>query len=73
MTEKLQGSASCFPSIEAKYGRPTGEWQQAVRDRMAEHPDAGHMQSAGWLKSEHGMGHGHAAALVGWVKQHPGG
>ena len=26
-----------------------------------------HMAIVGYLKSEHGMGHGHASALVGWT------
>ncbi|SDN45367.1 protein of unknown function [Klenkia soli] len=64
MTEKVQGPASYFPSIEEKYGRPIAEWQELVRARRVEHPGARHMELVGWLKAEHGMGHGHANALV---------
>jgi hypothetical protein len=56
----VKGPRSYFPSIEKKYGRPIEEW-------MALLPSAGtskHMELVGWLKSEHGMGHGHANALV---------
>jgi hypothetical protein len=67
VTEKVQGPASYFPSIEKKYGRPIGELQQLVRDRRAAEPDAKHMQLVSWLKAEHGMGHGHANALVAYV------
>lgn len=57
---KVTGPRSYFPSIEAKYERPIDEW-------MALLPTAGtdkHMELVGWLKDEHGMGHGHANALV---------
>ncbi|MET4683313.1 hypothetical protein ABIE19_001222 [Brevundimonas faecalis] len=27
----VKGPASYFPSIEEKYGRPIGEWQELVR------------------------------------------
>jgi Domain of unknown function (DUF4287) len=58
-----QGPASYFPSIEKKYGRSIAEWQQIIADCGLEK----HMDIVGYLKSEHGMGHGHANALVGWT------
>jgi hypothetical protein len=60
MSEKVQGPRSYFPSIEAKYGRPIEEWMQLLRGAG----DKKHMELVGWLKAEHGMGHGHANALV---------
>ncbi|MFB4193142.1 DUF4287 domain-containing protein [Streptomyces carpaticus] len=60
MAETVKGPASYFPAIEKKYGRPIGDWQQLVR----ESPLTKHMELVAWLKSEHGMGHGHANALV---------
>jgi hypothetical protein len=56
----VKGPASYFPSIEAKYGRPISEWQELIRSSDLER----HMELVGWLKDEHGMGHGHANALV---------
>jgi hypothetical protein len=61
--EPIKGPASYFPSIEKKYGRPIGEWQQIVRDRLP----AKHMELVAMLKAEHGMGHGHANAIVAYV------
>jgi hypothetical protein len=68
MTEKttagkpapVKGPASYFPSIEKKYGKPIAEWKALIRTR----PDAKHMELVSWLKDEHGLGHGHANALV---------
>ena len=57
---KVSGPASYFPSIEKKYGRPIAEWKALVRAS----PLRKHMELVGWLKAEHGMGHGHANALV---------
>jgi len=56
----VRGPASYFPSIEKKYGRPIGEWKAMIRasDRTR------HMELVQWLKDEHGLGHGHANALV---------
>ena len=60
MSDKPKGPASYFPSIEQKYGRPITEWKQLIRAS----PLQRHTELVKWLKSEHGMGHGHANALV---------
>ncbi|MCC2970998.1 DUF4287 domain-containing protein [Massilia sp. IC2-476] len=62
MTEKTrpQGPASYFPSIEKKYGQPISHWLGLLAAR----PGMKHMELVGWLKTEHGLGHGHANALV---------
>jgi hypothetical protein len=57
---KVMGPASYFPSIEKKYGRPIAEWKALIRA----HPPANHGELVTWLKTEHGLGHGHANALV---------
>lgn len=58
--EKVKGPASYFPSIEKKYGRPISEWQAHVRGRYP----AKHMELVAMLKDDHGLGHGHANAIV---------
>jgi hypothetical protein len=58
-----QGPASYFSSIEKKYGRSIAEWQRIIAECGLEK----HMAIVGYLKSEYGMGHGHANALVGWT------
>lgn len=55
-----KGPASYFPSIEKTYGRPIAEWQELIR----RHLPAKHMELVAMLKTEHGMGHGHANAVV---------
>jgi hypothetical protein len=60
MAEKVMGPKSYFPSIEEKYGKPIDYWMA----QLATVPDLTHMQQVQWLKTEHGMGHGHANALV---------
>ena len=57
---KVKGPASYFPSIEKKYGHPVEYWQRLIRTQSG----MKHMQLVEWLKSEHGVGHGHANALV---------
>jgi hypothetical protein len=56
----VKGPASYFPSIEKNYDRPIAEWQSLVQARLP----AKHMELVAMLKDEHGMGHGHANALV---------
>ncbi len=58
--DKVKGPASYFLSIEKKYGRSIAEWKAPLRTR----PSVKHMEHVAWLKEEHGMGHGHANALV---------
>jgi hypothetical protein len=58
--EKPKGPASYFPSIEKKYGHPMDYWFALVRQQKA----MKHMEIVSWLKAEHGMGHGHANAIV---------
>lgn len=62
---KPKGPASYFPSIESTYGRPIQEWIDLVVDRL---DGRAHMDVVGWLKSEHGLGHGHANAIVAYVR-----
>ena len=57
---KGKGPASYFPSIEKTYGRPIAEWKALVRAAMP----ARHMELVAMLKEQHGMGHGHANAIV---------
>lgn len=61
---KPKGPASYFPSIERTYGRPINEWLDIVRAR----PSDKHRELVDWLKSEHGLGHGHANAIVAHVR-----
>ena len=60
--EKVQGPASYFPSIEKKYGHPVAHWFGVI-------DSAGplkHIELVALLKSLHGLGHGHATALVAY-------
>lgn len=56
----VKGPASYFPSIEKTYGQPIAAWQALIKQRLP----ARHMELVAFLKQEHGMGHGHANALV---------
>jgi hypothetical protein len=60
----VKGPASYFPSIERTYGQPIDVWLNLVRERN----DERHMDTVAWLKSEHGLGHGHANAIVAYVR-----
>jgi Domain of unknown function (DUF4287) len=59
-TDKPTGPRSYFPSIERTYGKPIDEWMQV----LAGAGPRGHRELVTWLKSVHGLGHGHANALV---------
>ncbi|MGV3710482.1 MAG: DUF4287 domain-containing protein [Gemmatimonas sp.] len=60
---KPKGPASYFPSIETKYGQPIEHWLKLVRGLRG----MKHMEMVNVLKTEHGMGHGHANAIVAHV------
>ncbi|MFT6451792.1 MAG: hypothetical protein ACJA06_001278 [Halocynthiibacter sp.] len=60
MSETVQGPASYFPSIEQKYGKPIGFWLDLAQSKS----EMKHMEIVNWLKAEHGLGHGHANAIV---------
>ena len=59
-TEKVKGPASYFPSIERTYGQPIEHWKTIIRAQDGK----AHMQIVAFLKETHGLGHGHANALV---------
>jgi len=61
-TTKVKGPAPYFPSIEKTYGQPIAHWL-GLLDGMH---DLKHMERVARLKSEHGLGHGHANALVAY-------
>ena len=61
--QPIKGPASYFPSIEQKYGRPIADWKALVR---AAYP-AKHGELVSMLKEAHGMGHGHANAIVAYT------
>lgn len=61
---KVKGPASYFPSIEKTYGQPVSHWLEIIEDMKGEK----HMEIVTVLKSVHGLGHGHANALVAWHK-----
>jgi hypothetical protein len=65
--QKVSGPASYFPSIEKKYGRPIAEWQQVVRSAPGYGAGATHGELVAVLKDQHGMGHGHANAVVAYT------
>jgi hypothetical protein len=60
MSTTTRGPASYFPSIEKTYGQPIAHWM-GVLDGL---PGRKHLEMVSWLKTRHGLGHGHANALV---------
>lgn len=60
--QKVKGPASYFPSIEKKYGHPVEHWFSVLTNAGS----LKHMELVALLKTEHGLGHGHANALVAY-------
>jgi hypothetical protein len=58
--KKVTGPASYFPSIEKKYGKPISRWKSLLKKMKG----ARHSEMVAMLKNDHGMGHGHANAIV---------
>jgi hypothetical protein len=61
-TEKVKGPASYFPSIEKTYGLPMDHWFALISQQQGKK----HMEIVNCLKTDHGMGHGHANAVVAY-------
>lgn len=61
--DKVKGPASYFPSIEKTYGQPITHWLDLVRVQSGKK----HMELVAMLKNDHGLGHGHANAIVAYV------
>jgi Domain of unknown function (DUF4287) len=60
MDQTPKGPAYYFPSIEKKHGRSISDWTALIRGSGL----VKHRELVTWLKDEHGVGHGHATALV---------
>ncbi|MDO6965005.1 DUF4287 domain-containing protein [Rhizobium alvei] len=59
----VRGPASYFPSIEKKYGQSIAYWIDVAKAQQG----LSHMQIVAHLKDAHGLGHGHANAIVAHV------
>jgi len=66
--KKLAGPTSYFLSITEKYGQPMQHWLDIAATEIV----AGkkHSEAVNLLKADHGMGHGHANAVVAYVRAH---
>lgn len=52
--------AATDAALQARTGRSLAQWVDIARQS----PAGGHMATVGWLKAEHGLGHGHANSVV---------
>lgn len=64
----VKGPVSYFPSIEKTYGEPVQHWLDLL-DPMR---DSKHGEQVAFLKSAHGLDHGHANALVAYLRAQRG-
>lgn len=63
--EKIKGPASYFQSIEKTYGKPMQHWLDLSVRLLS---GKTHMEVVSALKADHGLGHGHANAIVAYVR-----
>ncbi len=66
--QKVKGPASYFPSIERTYGKPIAHWKSLLKKMNG----AKHSEMVAMLKTDHGMGHGHANAIVSHFRAEQG-
>ncbi|MFB9658454.1 DUF4287 domain-containing protein [Glycomyces mayteni] len=62
MAAQPKGPLTYFPSIEKTYGKSIDQWLTEIAGSGI----TGHKALVDWLKAEHGLGHGHANALVAY-------
>ncbi len=55
-------------NIHAKTGKAPEDFLRAAKEQNILRPDTKVMEIVNWLKSEYGLGHGHAMAIVQWFK-----
>jgi Domain of unknown function (DUF4287) len=60
VTTPATGPRISFPAIEKKYGKSVDEWMKIIDSS----PLTKHSELVNWLKTDYGVGHGHATALV---------
>lgn len=61
-----KGPASYFASIEKTYGRPVQHWLDIAAESLLGGDK--HGEAVAVLKEHHGLGHGHANAVVAYAK-----
>ncbi len=55
-------------TIQAKTGKTPQDFLQAAKEQNILRPDTKVMEIVDWLKTDYGLGHGHAMAIVQWFK-----
>lgn len=60
MSDRPPGIVAYFRSIEKKHGKSIDHWFAVLEP----HRDLTHMEMVRLLKDDHGIGHGHANAIV---------
>jgi hypothetical protein len=61
---KTMSFQAYLDNIHAKTGKWPDDFEKLARDKGLFEPGTKVMEIVNWLKSEHGLGHGHAMAIV---------